>query len=72
MDVAVNEITNNLLTEGLFAVCPACRFFDKYYKNGKVKYVCAVSYPHENLPCWDTFQDYLRTGKSFYIPADEW
>jgi hypothetical protein len=46
--------------------------FDKYYKNGKVKYFCAVSYSHKNLPCRDIFQDYLRTGKSFYIPADEW
>jgi hypothetical protein len=71
MGITICEITNNLLTEGLFAVCPGCRFFSETIKrNGKIKYVCAVSYPHKHMPCWDIYQDYLRTGTSFYVPAE--
>jgi hypothetical protein len=54
MGLAICGITNNLLTEGLFAICPARKFFNETMKrDGTKKYVCAVTYPHEHTPCWD-------------------
>jgi hypothetical protein len=72
MGLAIVEITNDLLTEGLFAVCPKCRFYSaSIKKNGKVKHVCAVTYPHKNMSCYDTYLDYLKTGTSFYVPESK-
>jgi hypothetical protein len=54
MHLAICEMTNNLLTEGLFAICLGCKFFgETIKKDGTKKYVCAVTYPHEHMPCWD-------------------
>jgi hypothetical protein len=73
MGKTICEITNDLLTEGLFAVCPSCGFYDVTIKNdGTLNRVCAVQYPHEGLPCWNIFLEYSKTGKSFYVPVELW
>jgi hypothetical protein len=71
MMLVIQEITNELLTEGLFAVCPECRFYSESIKrDGKIKRVCAVEYPHEGCLCRNVFLEYLKTGKSFYVPEE--
>jgi hypothetical protein len=49
------EVTNTLLTEGFFACCPQCRFFDCG--------ICPVEYPHEGLSCWELFQEGVKGGE---------